>query len=150
MPRSKSLVPLSHDHHHALKLAQALKKSTLRTESLPTMSSEEKARRALEFYESDLALHFEAEEKLLYPFVKGRDALLDSLFLEIMEEHKKIKLQIESLREGGGLLEEKLDYLGRLLEGHIRKEERELFPRIQEVFSEAELNNLNGKIKAVR
>jgi iron-sulfur cluster repair protein YtfE (RIC family) len=114
------------------------------------MSSEEKARRALEFYESDLALHFEAEEKLLYPFVKGRDALLDSLFLEIMEEHKKIKLQIESLREGGGLLEEKLDYLGRLLEGHIRKEERELFPRIQEVFSEAELNNLNGKIKAVR
>ncbi|HEX2960169.1 MAG TPA: hemerythrin domain-containing protein [Ignavibacteriales bacterium] len=149
MPRSKSLVPLSHDHHHALKLAQMLKKNAPRLESVPE-SPKEKARRALEFYESDLVVHFAAEEKVLYPFVKGKDKILDGLFKEIMEEHKEIRHLVESLLQAETGLEEKLDTLGRLLEGHIRKEERELFPRIQEVFSEDELNELNGKIKAVR
>ncbi|MCU7490854.1 MAG: hemerythrin domain-containing protein [Bacteroidota bacterium] len=149
MPRSKSLVPLSHDHHHALKLAQMLKKDAPRLESVPE-SPQEKARRALEFYESDLVVHFAAEEKVLYPFVKGKDTILDGLFKEIMEEHKKIRHLVESLLQDETGLEEKLDTLGRFLEGHIRKEERELFPRIQEVFSEDELNELNGKIKAVR
>lgn len=147
MPRSKSLVPLSHDHHHALKLAQMLKKNAPR---LVPEGPQEKARRALEFYKSDLAVHFAAEEKVLYPFVKGKDTILDGLFIQIMEEHKEIKRMFESLSQGEPGLEEKLDALGLLLEGHIRKEERELFPRIQEVFSEDELNELSGKIKAVR
>ncbi|MGE5351461.1 MAG: hemerythrin domain-containing protein [Acidobacteriota bacterium] len=149
MPRSKSLVPLSHDHHHALKLAQMLKKNAPRLDSIPE-SPKEKAGRALEFYESDLVVHFAAEEKILYPFVKGKDKALDSLFHEIMEEHKEIKKMIESLFQGEAGLEEKLDSLGSLLESHIRKEERELFPKIQQAFSEDELNELNGKIKAVR
>lgn len=150
MPRSKSLVPLSHDHHHALRLAQMLKKNAPHLEGMPE-SPEGKAARALEFYESDLIVHFAAEEKLLYPFVKGRDSIVDRLFGEIMEEHKQIKHLIEGLSEGGAAeLEEKLDMLGGLIDRHIRKEERDLFPRIQEVFSETELNELNGKIKAVR
>lgn len=150
MPRSKSLVPLSHDHHHALKLAQMLRKDAPRLESIPESPSE-KARSAAQFYESDLVVHFNAEEKILHPFVKGRDALLDRLFNEILEEHRQIKQQVQGLSEEGGVpLEEKLDTLGRLIDSHVRKEERELFPRIQEVFSEDELNELSGKLRAVR
>lgn len=149
MPRSKSLIPLSHDHHHALKLAQMLRKNAPRLETIPE-SPVEKARRAKEFYENDLVVHFTSEEEILYPFVKGRDNVVDRLFSEIIEEHKLIKNLVENLSTGSLAPEEDLDTLGTLLERHIRKEERELFPRIQEVFSEAELNELNGKIKAVR
>ncbi|HEX2866631.1 MAG TPA: hemerythrin domain-containing protein [Ignavibacteriales bacterium] len=150
MPRSKSLVPLSHDHHHALKLAQMLRKDSPPLESIPE-SPVEKARRAAQFYESDLVVHFNAEENVLYPFVKRRDAHLDRLFNEILEEHRQIKKQVEALlEEGGNPIEEKLDTLGRLIDSHVRKEERELFPRIQEVFSEDELNKLSGKLRAVR
>jgi hemerythrin-like domain-containing protein len=127
MPRSKSLIPLSHDHHHALKLAQMLRKDAPRMESIPE-SPIEKARRALQFYESDLVVHFEAEEKVLYPFVNGKDQALDRLFHEIMEEHKKIKYLVESLSKSETELVENLDSLGRFLESHIRKEERELLP----------------------
>lgn len=149
MPRNKSLIPLSHDHHHALKLAQMLRKNAPRLESIPE-SPEEKAMLAREFYESDLVKHFASEEKILYPFVRGRDTFVDRLFTEIIEEHKQIKDLVENLLAGKAVLEDDLDTLGTLLERHIRKEERELFPRIQEVFSEAELSELNGKIKAAR
>jgi len=149
MPRSRYLIPLSHDHHHALKLAQMLRKNAPQMESTPE-SPFEKARRALEFYESDLVVHFAEEEKILYPFVRGRSKDVDELFKEIFSEHKLIKELVEGLSKEETGLEEKLDLLGKLLESHIRKEERELFPKIQAVFSEEELSKLNGKIKAVR
>lgn len=149
MPRSKSLIPLSHDHHHGLKLAQMLRKNAPELNSIP-QSLQEKAEQAREFYRTDLVVHFAAEENVLYPMVKGKDMKVDALFFQVLEEHRMIKEQVEALRDTEPDLEDKLDILGKLLDSHIRKEERELFPRIQEVFSEEELNELEGKFKAVR
>jgi hemerythrin-like domain-containing protein len=42
--------------------------------------------------------------------------------------------------------ENELDELGRTLEVHIRKEERELFHMIQEVLSEDEFEKLKNKL----
>ena len=66
----------------------------------------------------------------------------------IMEEHDKIRLAAESLREGN--VEDNLDALGRLLEKHVRTEERILFPKIEEVVGAEELNILDGQIIAVK
>ena len=41
---------------------------------------------------------------------------------------------------------EKLDELGNLLESHIRKEERSLFPEIEKILSEEELELLAVKL----
>ncbi|MDZ7764455.1 MAG: hypothetical protein U5K00_08520 [Melioribacteraceae bacterium] len=57
---------------------------------------------------------------------------------------KSSKLQTSEDRE------EILNDLGYILEQHIRKEERELFDRIQEVFGEEKLNELIEKIEPVK
>ena len=44
-------------------------------------------------------------------------------------------------------LENVLDELGWLLEKHIRKEERELFPAIEKILTEGELSELKTKLK---
>ncbi|MGE5401517.1 MAG: hemerythrin domain-containing protein [Ignavibacteriales bacterium] len=153
MPRASGLIPLSHDHHHGLRLAQLIKKNAPKYSDLPE-SIQDKAKYTIEFYYSDLLKHFSSEEEILYPFVKGVDESVDRLFKEIIEEHRQIREQIEIMEKESlkdtPALEDRLDELGRLLDSHIRKEERELFPRIEAVLDKEKLQELNGKINPVK
>ena len=49
--------------------------------------------------------------------------------------------------QGTNDLENVLNELGWLLEKHIRKEERELFPEIERILTEGELSELKTKLK---
>lgn len=147
MKRHSAIVPLSHDHHHALILAQALKKNAPKT-GLGSKSAEEKTEAAINSYNTELIPHFNHEEVLLFPLALGKDEELDKMIHDILEEHDKIRSSIETLRDGD--LEENLDAFGKLLENHVRTEERTLFPKIEEVVGEEELNILNGQIIAVK
>jgi len=140
-------MPLSHDHHHALILAQAIKKNAAKS-GLGAKSLEEKVKAAIDAYNTELIPHFSHEEVLLFPIALGKNKELDKMIEIIMEEHDKIRLAVESLREGN--VEDNLDALGRLLEKHVRTEERILFPKIEEVVGAEELNILDGQIIAVK
>lgn len=147
MKRHKSLIPLSHDHHHGLILAQLIKSD------IPTLPNQpqtvnEKVEHVKKAWKEELEIHFENEENILFPTVKGRDKKLDIFISNILDEHKQIEKMIKSLNKNNNL-EEKLNELGILLEDHIRKEERELFQLIQEVMGN-DLDNLKGKIIAVK
>ncbi|MDP4192289.1 MAG: hemerythrin domain-containing protein [Bacteroidota bacterium] len=147
MKRNKTLIPLSHDHHHGLLLAQMLRKNALEYRTLPNLP-DQKAKYAIDFFYSDLIKHFRLEEDILYPFVKGLDRSLDEMFIEIISEHKKIEEYINKLKNNNEIIEiiDIMDTLGKLLESHIRKEEKIVFPKIELVLGEEKLRQLDVEI----
>ena len=147
MKRHSAIVSLSHDHHHALILAQAIKKNEAKS-GLGAKSIEEKVKATINAYNTELIPHFSHEEVLLFPIALGKDEELDKMIQDIIEEHDKIRSYLESLQIGN--VEENLDAFGKLLENHVRTEERILFPKIEEVVGDEELNILNGQIIAVK
>lgn len=141
MKRNKTLIPLSHDHHHGLLLAQMLKKNAPEYRTLPNLP-DQKAKYTIDFFYSDLIKHFRIEEDILYPFIKGLDRTLDEMFIEIISEHKKIEEYINKLKNNGEIVDI-MDTLGKLLESHIRKEEKIVFPKIELVLGEEKLRQLD-------
>ena len=147
MKRHSAIVPLSHDHHHALILAQAIKKNAVNS-GLGAKSIEEKVKATINTFNTELIPHFNHEEVLLFPLAFGKDEELDKMIQDIIEEHDRIRSSIELLQNGN--VEENLDAFGKLLENHVRTEERILFSKIEKVVGDEELNILNGQIIAVK
>lgn len=137
MKRHPALISISREHHHTLILAKLLQKDVPDYKGLPN-NVEGKANYALDFYKKQLIGHFIAEEKVL-ALIKGIDPEIDRLSAEIINEHYHFHISFTSIinREN---IENQLDTLGKELELHIRKEERILFPLIQEKCTEDVLN----------
>ena len=143
LKRHPKLVPLSREHHKVLILAQLLKMDVPDYKGLPN-TPEGKRDYLLHHFDTLLQVHIQKEEQILIPTIMGKEEELDQLTEEILVEHQEIKRQIENLRQRQGPpQEEDLDVLGKLLEQHVRKEERQWFARIQMVLSEEELEELS-------
>jgi iron-sulfur cluster repair protein YtfE (RIC family) len=142
MRRHKSIVNLSRDHHQGLILAQLIKKNAPRYNNLPH-TLEGKVEYTLNAFRMDLLPHFKKEEEILFPFVKGIDNELGEVINQLLNEHKKITDLIIKLKKNNNK-EDILDELGNLLTQHIRKEERELFEKVQEILTDEELENLDA------
>ena len=140
MKRHEALAPLSRDHHSTLILAQLLKKTAPVYKGLP-IHPENKIVYAKHLFEKDIEKHFEQEEAMLEK-VKGCHPELDKLAIEIADEHKQLTKLFASLGSTDDL-ETPMDELGRALEAHIRKEERVLFPMLQEHCSEDKLEEIH-------
>lgn len=145
MKRHPALYPLSHDHHQGLILAQQLKKGAPHYKGMPS-TLEGKRDYTIQFYNSELKRHFADEEEILFPYVTGKNAELDKLISEIISEHRSMERLISAL-ENTDNHESTMDELGWLLEKHIRNEERELFPAIEEILTEGQLSELKTKLK---
>jgi len=146
MKRHKALIPLSHDHHHGLLLAQQIKKNAPDYKGLPK-ELEGKIKYTLETYNSSLKNHFDDEEKILFPIVVGKDGKLDYLIDEIIIEHRLLENLIAELPKSENQIN-LLDEIGRILESHIRKEERVLFPKAEDILSEDELSVLEKNLSS--
>jgi iron-sulfur cluster repair protein YtfE (RIC family) len=145
LKRHKTIVPLSHDHYNGLLMAQAIKKNFIKTD-LGRSSISDKIKYVINAYNTELTPHFIHEESILFPLALGKDADLDILINELLEEHDKIHDAISKISEGD--LEQNLDDLGFMLEAHIRKEERIVFTKIEEVLGD-DLDIIKGQIFAV-
>jgi iron-sulfur cluster repair protein YtfE (RIC family) len=126
--RHPSLTPLSHDHHHGLALALRCRKQALgRLKPMGAEGLRLRAQEFRDFFDKQLTRHFRAEEEVLFPFMREAVpqsvALLDDLILD----HETFRQAVQKLAAGTALSKLIFD-LGDLLERHIRKEERELFP----------------------
>lgn len=148
MKRHNALILLSHDHHHGLLLAQLLKKNAPAYKGLPS-DTEGKISYALEKFKTDLAIHFDDEEKILFPILKGKTNEVDELILELVEEHKQLREKIISLSDTDNP-EDRMDEIGHLLEKHIRKEERNLFQKAQQILVKEELSDIEVSINQSR
>lgn len=139
MKRHASLIPLSHEHHEALILARLLQKTTPPYRGMPTEPAE-KAQYALTFFRDKLLTHFVQEESMIN-LVKGFSPELDLLMEDMVCEHVELRKLFEQLAQETDFLDP-INHLGKTLEEHIRKEERQIFPLIQECCDEAVLDDI--------
>ncbi len=147
MKRHEAIIPLSHDHHQALRFATAMQKNASPTKrALQTL--EEKLNDAKRTFEIELVPHFTHEEEILFPIARGLSDELDKMIDDILEEHRVIKEAFNNAELGN--LEENLDRIGQLVEKHVRTEERVLFQKIQEVVPNEKLEEIIGKITPVK
>lgn len=140
MKRHKALIPLSRDHHEALILSRLLQADAPEYKGLPTDAAG-KADYASRFFEKELVEHF-AEEETVFNLSRNVSHDMDVLITELVEEHEKLAKWFNALPTSSDLSND-LDQLGRLLESHIRKEERVLFPMMQEQLNEAILDSIS-------
>jgi hypothetical protein len=135
MKRHRTLVPLSHDHHHALVEARRLRCAA------EGPGSSTAALAFLRFFASETVCHFRAEEELLFPtvvdFPEAREPIIQALL-----EHQRIRARATLLRDrldGRRALAGIMRELGELLEAHVRHEERRLFPLIERLLDDPTL-----------
>ncbi len=114
--RHPALVHLSHDHHHTLVWAQRLKRGE--TEGFA------------EFFAGHVSRHFREEEERVFPLLAEFCEEPPAVLAEALLDHQRIRAA-----EPG-------PELGRLLEAHVRLEERELFALLQEVVPAERLDAL--------
>lgn len=105
----------------------------------------ERAQEFLEFYKNNLARHFDAEEKLLFPAMRTAAPASAALIDTLMKDHHQIRELLPKLELKVGLAKSLFD-LGDLLERHIRKEERELFPLFESQFESADAERLGREL----
>jgi iron-sulfur cluster repair protein YtfE (RIC family) len=128
--RHPALESLSRDHHHALVVAQRLKRATDGT-------ADEARAAFVQYWQTEGQEHFREEEEILLPAL-ARFANPDQpVVARVLIDHVRIRrlaaerADLESTAT--------LHRLGEELEQHVRREERELFPIIEEAVPEPEL-----------
>lgn len=128
--RHSSLIPLSHDHHHGLVVALRLREGYGRLEPRRVGEGVESLVKETEaFYYGSLLPHFRTEEEVLFPALKPVLETGDTIIEELLADHDEIRLLVGGIsQQTGEPLRRHLRTLGEVLERHIRKEERELFP----------------------
>ena len=150
MRRHASLIPLSHDHHDALVVAQGL---ILGRSQAPRSDwpNDQRAQvdRVVAFFAHALRSHFEVEEAHLFPAVVAHLPSAANLVGQLLDEHEAIRTRIRDMeRDPTTDLDVRLPALGRLLETHVRREERVLFETMQREMEPADLETLGTHLRA--
>ena len=137
MLRHPILIPLSHQHQHALALCVRLDRA-LRPAG--TVDLDPWQLEVHQLYADEVQFHFAAEEKILFPAAR-RFSLLVALVEELSGEHERLRKYF--VRAGQGTMDQaELATFVKLLSAHIRKEERQLFEAIQTQMPPEELKSL--------
>ena len=136
MLRDPSLIPLSRQHQHALALCVRLDRAIQAGEiDLEAWQAE-----IQQLFESEIEIHFAAEEKELFP-AAARFPEIRPLVAELLPEHAILR-DFFSRAAARSLNLSSLKTLGEALAHHIRKEERRLFEEVQKVMSSEALEAL--------
>jgi iron-sulfur cluster repair protein YtfE (RIC family) len=123
--RHESLIPLSREHHYGLLVCLRIHRG-LENHKADLVWLSERAEKVIRFFESDLKTHFAVEEEIVFPAMSGIEEA-DSVIRELIEEHRDIRRLIQRLAPSPKIVPLLREFAD-LLEAHIRKEERVLFP----------------------
>ena len=144
--RHDSLIPLTHDHHHALAQTRRLK-SAAKDNGRELLSQ---SQAFLNFFHNETVDHFREEEEVVFPLAI-EDERAKELLARVMMEH----LQIHALASRLGLevtearvTPESASELATVLEAHIRFEESKLFPLLEEVVADDRLSAISLRLRA--
>ncbi len=147
--RHPSLVPLSHDHHHGLALALRCRKQALgQLKPMGAKGLRERADEIREFFANQLVPHLRAEEEVLFPQMRVLVPASTAIIEQLIWDHQQIRSAMPRLEGETGLGKLVFD-LGDLLERHIRKEERELFPLFEQHIGEEAAEAVGAEIKKI-
>jgi iron-sulfur cluster repair protein YtfE (RIC family) len=137
--RSESIMKLSREDHFSLlfcwKIREGLKKRT---------APKRMVQYAQYFWSNHIQPHFLEEEEILFA------PLQDEMVLKAMEEHAAIREGIEALTVlPPENITDELTKLADQLDKHVRYEERQLFPHLENVLSDAQLESIGAQLNAL-
>jgi hemerythrin-like domain-containing protein len=138
MKRHPALVPLSRDHHHALVIAQRLRRVTAETAT-------ETAGAFLSHWNAEEKLHFRIEEELLLPAYAAHGECDHPAIIRMLLDHMLIRR--DAVRLAGMPSLELLHDLGARLADHVQLEEHEVFPLIEATIPEPDLQVLGDRMR---
>jgi hemerythrin-like domain-containing protein len=133
MLRDKNLIPLSRQHQHALALCVRVDRA------IPIADADLAAWQAeiAQIFQSEISIHFVAEESVVFPAARRRGELIP-LLDELLADHTALRESFAQA-EAGTMSAAELSAFGQRMSSHIRKEERQLFERMQELMTPEEL-----------
>jgi hemerythrin-like domain-containing protein len=140
MLRDKNLIPLSRQHQHALALCVRIDRATQAGEvDLEAWQAE-----IQQIFEQEIAVHFAAEEKTLFP-AGSRFPELQALVRELIADHAALREYFEAAGKRT-FDQQTLRTFGQSLSQHIRKEERGLFEGMQRLIGAEELSRIGAAL----
>jgi hemerythrin-like domain-containing protein len=86
--------------------------------------------------------HFREEETILFAPVK------DAAVQKALREHADIAKQINEINISEHISPDQLLTLADMVDNHVRYEERELFPHLEEILTEEQLESIGRQISA--
>jgi hemerythrin-like domain-containing protein len=100
-----------------------------------------------------LSQHASIEEQILYPTVRERLPDEEDLVLEALEEHHVAKWvldELDGMTPDDERFDAKFTVLAESVRHHVKEEEGELFPKLREGLTKAELDELGAALAAAK
>ncbi|MBA3287147.1 MAG: hemerythrin domain-containing protein [Acidimicrobiia bacterium] len=100
---------------------------------------------------SELTLHAEIEEQIVYPAMRA--AGLDDIVDEAEQEHSKVKELVAQLEAMDGTTDDVDSVLAELkadVQHHVEEEESEGFPKFRQAVDQAELETLGRRVEEAK
>lgn len=146
MKRHESLHALSQHHHFALLETLFIRRANEESGATREARLREVADKFMEFWEKDGKLHFREEEEILIPAYALHVSIQDDQdVMRMLADHAMIRAKIgklSALLSNNQAFEADLIELGELLQNHVRLEENIIFPRLEKILSEEELQKV--------
>jgi len=143
MLRDKNLVPLSRQHQHALALCVRIERaSPIRESDLIAWQQE-----IAQHFRAEIRIHFNAEEEFVFPAAHNF-AELTPLIAELHDDHAWMRARFAEA-EAQRLSAAEISEFAQRLSQHIRKEERQLFERLQQLMTGEQLAVMGRELEQV-
>ena len=139
--RHDTLIPLTHDHHHTLAQARRLQDAAKNEDKTERRNV---ANDFVNFYFGRAMRHFHEEEELFFAPVVDHPDTRD-LVIHAVSDHLRSHAMVRTLKRqisDGEADPELLVRIAALLKEHVRFEEQDLFPLIERLIPEEDLNDL--------
>jgi hemerythrin-like domain-containing protein len=141
MLRDKNLIPLSHQHQRALALCVRIDRAS----PIPQADLAAWQLEITQLVQQEIAVHFTAEERTLFPAAR-KFPTLTALVDDLISDHASLR-EYFAQAEARTLSPADLSTFAQRLSAHIRREERQLFERIQELMKVEELGRLGRQLE---
>jgi hemerythrin-like domain-containing protein len=145
MKRHPSLHPLSQHHHFALIQALEMRRAAEAPVEKRAAAVTRQAEQFVRFWHKTGSMHFRQEEEVLLPsYARHTRIDKDAEVVRLLADHAELRACVldfeKRIAAKEAISAEELARIGKLLHDHVRLEENEVFPRIEKVLGEAELN----------
>lgn len=141
MLRDKNLIPLSHQHQHALALCVRIDRALQAGTRVEDWHEE-----VMRIFENEVRYHFAAEEKILFPACENYEPL-KPVVKHLLSEHGTLR-GFFAMAASKKMDTRQLATFHQTLSQHIRTEERELFEQCQALMPEEEMNRLGAAMQS--